>query len=325
MKPKLLITRKVFPEVIEALSGVFEIDHNSNDDAWTPEELRRRASVCRALYVVASDRVDAALLEACPELVMIATGSVGYNHIDLDACTARGVLVTNTPDVLTEATADMAWTLLMAAARRVSESERWLRAGQWGRWAWDQFLGADVHGSTLGILGMGRIGSAIARRGMGFSMRVIYCNRSEAPGAAALGAARVGFDELLAQADHLVLVLPYSVATHHIIGERELGLMKPTASLINIARGGIVDDAALAAALRGHRIAAAGLDVYENEPALNPSLLEAPNIVLTPHIGSATRSSRLGMAMLAARNLLAVEAGESPVTPLNAAVWKTPR
>jgi gluconate 2-dehydrogenase len=156
-------------------------------------------------------------------------------------------------------------------------------------------------------------------------MRVIYCNRSEAPGAAALGAARVGFDELLAQADHLVLVLPYSVATHHIIGERELGLMKPTASLINIARGGIVDDAALAAALRGHRIAAAGLDVYENEPALNPSLLEAPNIVLTPHIGSATRSSRLGMAMLAARNLLAVEAGESPVTPLNAAVWKTPR
>ena len=325
MKPKLLITRKVFPEVIEALSGVFEIDHNSNDDAWTPEELRRRASVCRALYVVASDRVDAALLEACPELVMIATGSVGYNHIDLDACTARGVLVTNTPDVLTEATADMAWTLLMAAARRVSESERWLRAGQWGRWAWDQFLGADVHGSTLGILGMGRIGSAIARRGMGFSMRVIYCNRSEAPGAAALGAARVGFDELLAQADHLVLVLPYSAATHHIIGERELGLMKPTASLINIARGGIVDDAALAAALRGHRIAAAGLDVYENEPALNPSLLEAPNIVLTPHIGSATRSSRLGMAMLAARNLLAVEAGESPVTPLNAAVWKTPR
>lgn len=325
MKPTLLITRKVFPEVIEALSGVFEIDHNSNDDAWTPDELRQRASACRALYVVASDRVDAALLVACPELVMIATGSVGYNHIDLDACTARGVLVTNTPDVLTEATADMAWTLLMAAARRVSESERWLRAGQWGRWAWDQFLGADVHGSTLGILGMGRIGSAIARRGMGFSMRVIYCNRSEAPGAAALGAARVGFDELLAQADHLVLVLPYSAATHHIIGERELGLMKPTASLINIARGGIVDDAALAAALRGHRIAAAGLDVYENEPALNPALLTVPNIVLTPHIGSATRSSRLGMAMLAARNLLAFQAGERPLTPLNAAVLKTPR
>ena len=325
MKPRLLITRTVFPEVIEALSGVFEIDHNLNDNVWSPEELRRRASICRALYVVASDRVDAALLEACPELVMIATGSVGYNHIDLEACTARGVLVTNTPDVLTEATADMAWTLLMSAARRVSESERWLRAGQWGRWAWDQFLGADVHGSTLGILGMGRIGSAIARRGAGFSMRLLYCNRTEAPDAPALGAARVSLDELLAQADHLVLVLPYSAATHHIIGEREFGLMKPTATLINIARGGIVDDAALAAALREHRIAAAGLDVYENEPALNPALLEVPNIVLTPHIGSATRSSRLGMAMLAARNLLAFQAGKPPVTPLNAAVLKTPR
>lgn len=325
MKPRLLITRTVFPEVIEALSGGFEIDHNLNDDVWSPEELRRRASACRALYVVASDRVDAALLEACPELVMIATGSVGYNHIDLEACTARGVLVTNTPDVLTEATADMAWTLLMSAARRVSESERWLRAGQWGRWAWDQFLGADVHGSTLGILGMGRIGSAIARRGAGFSMRLLYCNRTEAPDAPALGAARVSLDELLAQADHLVLVLPYSAATHHIIAERELRLMKPTATLINIARGGIVDDAALAAALREHRIAAAGLDVYENEPALNPALLEVPNIVLTPHIGSATRSSRLGMAMLAARNLLAFQAGEPPVTPLNAAVLKTPR
>ena len=321
MKPKLLVTRKVFPEVIEALSAVFDVDHNLADDAWTPEELRRRAGVCRALYVVASDRVDAALLDACPALVMIATGSVGYNHIDLAACTARGVLVTNTPDVLTEATADMGFALLMAAARRVSESERWLRAGQWDRWAWDQFLGADVHGSTLGILGMGRIGSAIARRAAGFSMRVIYCNRSEAPGAAALGAIRVTLEELLAQADHLLLVLPYSAATHHIIGARELGLMKPTATLVNIARGGIVDDAALA----GHRIAAAGLDVYENEPALNPALLEAPNIVLTPHIGSGTRSSRLGMAMLAARNLLAVETGEPPLTPLNAVALKTSR
>jgi gluconate 2-dehydrogenase len=172
---------------------------------------------------------------------------------------------------------------------------------------------------------MGRIGSAIARRAAGFSMRVIYCNRSEAPGAAALGASRVTLDELLAQADHLLLVLPYSAATHHIIGERELALMKPTATLVNIARGGIVDDAALAAALAGHRIAAAGLDVYENEPALNQALLEAPNIVLTPHIGSGTRSSRLGMAMLAARNLLAIEAGEPALTPLNAGALKESR
>jgi len=318
VKPRLLITRRVFPEVVEALSVAYEVETNPDDAFWTPEQTRAKAAGCEALYVVATDRVDTALLEACPRLKIVATGSVGYNQIDVAACTARGIAVTNTPDVLTEATADMAWALLMSTARRVTESERWLRDGQWGRWAWDQFLGADVHGATLGIVGMGRIGSAVARRAAGFSMRLQYTNRSAAANERELGATRVALDTLLATSDHVVLVLPYSPATHHLIGERELGLMKPTATLVNIARGGIVDDAALARALRAGTIAAAGLDVYEGEPTVLPALLEVPNIVLTPHIGSATRSSRLGMAMLAARNLLAHAAGEALLTQVNA-------
>jgi len=310
MKPRVLVTRKVFPEVIVALSDAWEVIVNEGDGAWSAEELRQRATACDALYVVAGDRVDAALLDACPKLRIVATGSVGFNHIDVAACTARGIAVTNTPDVLNEATADLGWALLMAAARRVCESEHWLRAGEWNRWSWDQFLGADVYGTTLGIVGMGRIGSSIARRARGFSMRILYANRSPSANEAELGATRLPLDELLRQSDHVMLVLPYSPQTHHLIGERELGLMKPTATLVNIARGGIVDDAALARALRAGQIAAAGLDVYENEPALHPDLLTVPNVALTPHIGSATRSSRLGMAMLAARNLVAFAAGE---------------
>ena len=317
MKPRLLITRKVFPEVMHALSQAYEVQANPDDALWSPAEFHARLANCDALFVVATDRVDEAALQAAPHLKIVATGSVGYNHIDLAACSARGIAVTNTPDVLTEATADMAWALLMATARRISESERWLREGQWGRWAWDQFLGADVHGATLGIVGMGRIGSAIARRAAGFSMRLLYCNRSAAPNAGVLGAERVELDALLAQSDHVMLVLPYSAATHHLIGARELACMKPTATLVNIARGGIVDDAALAQALHAGRIAAAGLDVYENEPQVHPALLAQRNVVLTPHLGSATRSSRLGMAMLAARNLLAFAAAEPLPSCLN--------
>jgi len=308
-RPKLLISRRVFPEVLEHLAPHFDIDSNQADDEWSAQELRRRVADRDALFVVASDRVDAALLDAAPNLRIVSTGSVGHNHIDLAACAARGIVVGNTPEVLTEATADMAWTLLMAAARRVSESERWLRDGQWKRWAFEQFLGTDLFRSTLGIVGMGRIGSAVARRARGFEMTVLYSNRSRAANEADLGAQFVARDELLARADHVVLVLPYSQATHHTIGERELSLMKPTATLVNIARGGIVDDAALARALAQGRIAAAGLDVYENEPAVHPALLEAPGVVLTPHIGSATRSSRVGMAMLAADNLIAFTQG----------------
>ena len=315
-KPKLLITRKVFPEVLERLAPHFEIVSNQADEEWSARTLRERAADRQALFVVTSDRVDAALLDAAPHVRVVATGSVGYNHIDLQACRARGIAVGNTPDVLTEATADMGWTLLMAAARRVGESERWLRDGHWKRWAFDQFLGADVFRTTLGIIGMGRIGSAIARRARGFEMTVLYNNRSRARNESELEATFVERDELLQRADHVVLVLPYSQLTHHTIAERELGLMKPGATLVNIARGGIVDDEALAQALVDGRIGAAGLDVYENEPSVNPALLQAPRVVLTPHIGSATRSSRLGMAMLAADNLVAFALGRPLPAPV---------
>lgn len=316
MKPRLLVTRRVFDEVLARLAPSFELETNQDDVNWDVDALRTRAADKDALYVVASDSVPAAVIDGAPGLRMIATGSVGYNHVDLAACARRGIVVTNTPDVLTETTADMAWALLMATARRVTESERWLREGHWDRWAWDQFLGADVHGATLGILGMGRIGSAIARRARGFDMRILYTNRSAAANEGELGATRVERDQLLAEADHLVLVLPYSAATHHSIGAAELARMKPTATLVNIARGGIVDDRALAAALQAGTIAAAGLDVYEGEPALAAELLSQRHVVLTPHIGSATRRTRLAMAMLAADNLLAHQAGKPVLNPV---------
>lgn len=314
MKPRLLITRKVFPEVLELLAPHFDVTDNEADAEWSADELKSRISDCDALFVVASDRVDAALMSAAPRLKMVATGSVGFNQIDIAYCKSRSIPVTNTPDVLTEATADMAWALLMAAARRVCESEHWLRQGLWRRWAFDQFLGQDVYGTTLGIVGMGRIGSAVARRARGFSMQILYSNRSRASNESELGATWVERDELLRRADHVVLVLPYSAETHHLIGDRELGLMKRNAILVNIARGGIVDDMALVRALSQGQIAAAGLDVYENEPALAPGLLTLPNVALTPHIGSATRTTRVGMAMLAARNLVAWARGEPLLT-----------
>jgi lactate dehydrogenase-like 2-hydroxyacid dehydrogenase len=248
---------------------------------------------------------------------VVANIAVGYNNIDLAACTKHGVLATNTPDVLNEATADHAWALLLAAARRVSESERWLRAGHWKRWTFEMFNGAEISGTTLGILGMGRIGRAIARRAAGFSMRVVYHNRNRLPAGQEGGAQYVALDELLAQSDHLVLVVPYSQAVHHIIGGAQLTRMKRSAVLVNIARGGVVDDAALVTALRDGRIAAAGLDVYENEPALHPGLLELDNVVLTPHIASSTRATRIAMATLAADNARAALAGEVPPSLLN--------
>lgn len=315
-RPKLLVTRRIFPEVIERLRTYFELECNDGDGVWSRDELRRRAADRDALFVVGADPVDRALIEACPDLKIVASGTVGYNHIDVEACVERGIAVTNTPDVLTEATADLGWALLMAAARRLSETERYLRAGRWDRWAFDQFLGADVHGTTLGIVGMGRIGSAIARRARGFSMRVLYHNRSRAPNEAEFGARRVELDELLHSADHIVLVVPYTPQTHHLIGARELAAMKSGAVLVNLGRGGVVDDTALAQALRSGPIGAAGLDVYENEPKVNPALLEVPNAVLTPHIGSATRSARFGMATLAADNLVAWCDGQPLLTPV---------
>jgi gluconate 2-dehydrogenase len=319
-KPAILIARAIFPEVLEQLSQHFEVESNQADTLWSPEELAQQLQGKVGVFMTGSEKVNAELLAQCPQLKLCANMSVGYNNFDLAAMTAAGVLGTNAPDVLTETTADFGFALLMATARRVTESEHYLRAGLWTRWSYDLFAGAEVHGSTLGIVGMGRIGQAIARRAaLGFGMQVIYHNRSRLDAAteASFNARYVGKEELLKTADHVMLVLPYSASAHHTIGAAELALMKPTATLINLARGGIVDDAALAEALRDKRIAAAGLDVFEGEPSVNPTLLTVPNVVLTPHIASATLGTRRAMATLAVNNLIGFLVHGKPVTPLN--------
>ena len=328
-RPTILVARNVFPETVERLSAYFDVDLNAEDRVFTPAELSARLAGKAGAHITGSERIDAALLDAHPQLKAVCNMAVGYNNIDVPACTARGVIATNTPDVLTETTADFGFALMMATARRMTESEHFLRRGEWTKWAYDMFTGSDIHGATLGVLGMGRIGQAIARRGaLGFGMKVLYHNRSRLDAAteAELKASYVDKDTLLREADHLVLVLPYSSASHHTIGAAELALMKPTATLTNIARGGIVDDAALAAALARGQIAAAGLDVFEGEPALNPALLTVPNVVLTPHIASATVATRRAMANLAADNLIAAlgfgpTAGRPP-TPINGEVLR---
>lgn len=319
-RPQVLVARKVFPEVVERLRAHFEVSDNPDDTIYSREQLVARLQGKAGAFVTGSERIDAALLQACPQLRAVCNMAVGYNNIDLAACSARKVMATNTPGVLTETTADLGFALMMAAARRITEGERFLRAGRWDRWSYDMFIAPDVHGSTLGILGMGRIGQAIARRGaLGFGMKVLYHNRSRLEPAleAPLAARWVDKSTLLRQADHLVLVLPYSADTHHTIAAAELAQMKPGATLTNIGRGGLVDEDALAQALREGRLAAAGLDVFEGEPRVNPALLALENVALTPHIGSASLATRRAMAELAADNLVAAlgcgpQAGRPP-------------
>ena len=322
-QPRILVARAVFPEIIDRLSQHFDVESNQADASWSKADLIEHLKGKHGAFTTGGDRIDAEVLAACPDLKICANMAVGYNNFDIDAMTAAGVLATNAPDVLTETTADFGFALIMATARRLTESEHYLRAGQWTKWSFDMFAGSDIHGSTLGILGMGRIGQGIAKRGAhGFGMKVIYHNRSRLDAAleAECKARYVSKEELLKTADHVVLVLPYSAASHHTIGAAELAQMKPTATLVNIARGGIVDDAALAKALKNKVIAAAGLDVFEGEPKVHPDLLQVPNVVLTPHIASSTIPTRLAMAALAADNLIAFFAGKPPLTPLNAAV-----
>jgi gluconate 2-dehydrogenase len=319
-KPRILVTRAIFQSVIDRLSVHFEVESNPDDVLWDRAELLRRMQGKVGVFSTGTERMDTELLAQCPALKICANMTVGYNNFDLPAMTAAGVLGTNAPDVLTETTADFGFALLLATARRVTESEHFLRAGLWTRWSYDMFSGAEVHGSTLGIIGMGRIGQAIARRAaFGFSMQVIYHNRSRLDAATeeACKARYAGKLELLQSADHVMLVVPYSAASHHTIGAAELAAMKPTATLINLARGGIVDDGALAHALRERTIAAAGLDVYEGEPTVHPGLLTVPNVVLTPHIASATPGTRQAMADLAVDNLIGYLTQGKAVTPLN--------
>ncbi|MFN7862172.1 MAG: 2-hydroxyacid dehydrogenase [Curvibacter sp.] len=324
-KPRILVARCVFPETIAHLSQHFEVESNQDDQDWNGAELIERLRDKDGAFTTGSVRIDAAVLAACPRLKICANMAVGYNNFDLDAMTARGVLGTNTPDVLTDTTADFGFALLMATARRICESEHYLRAGKWTKWRYDMFAGTDVHGSTLGILGMGRIGQGIARRGaLGFGMKVVYHNRSRLNAAteADCKAHYVAKEELFRTADHLVLVLPYSAASHHVVGSAEIALMKPTATLVNIARGGIVDENALVQALRDGRVAAAGLDVFEGEPKVNPGLLTLSNVVLTPHIASSSVPTRKAMARLAADNLIEFFSKGRGLTPLNPQVIK---
>jgi gluconate 2-dehydrogenase len=319
MKPRILVTREVFDEVLDFLCESLDVDANQSDVPLTPESLCERLAEKDGVVCALTDRIDAAVLAAAPNLRAVCNIAVGYNNIDVTACSARGIVVTNTPGVLDETTADLVWALMLAAARRLTEAETYLRNGEWQGWYLKQLLGTDVHHATLGILGMGRIGQVIARRALGFEMNVLYCNRSRLSQdiESRLGARYVAMDELLAQSDFLVLQVPYSPATHHLIGTAELARMKRTAILVNAARGGVVDDAALIEALNNRTIAAAGLDVFENEPKFDPRFLALKNVVLAPHIGSSTRVTRLAMAMTAARNMVAALTGGMPPNIVN--------
>jgi gluconate 2-dehydrogenase len=324
-KPKILVARAIFPEALAKLEESYEVRSNQSDKILSSEELQKALSEVQGALVAGSERIDASALAQAKDLKVVANISVGYNNFDIPAMTAAGVMATNTPDVLTDTTADFGFALLMATARRVTESEHWVRAGKWDQWSIvNNPLGMDLHHSTVGIIGMGRIGQGIAKRALGFGMKVIYHNRSHLSDAdeKSCGATYVSKEELLRTADHVVLVLPYTAQNHHTIGAAEIAMMKPTATLINIARGGIVDDAALAKALQSGKIFAAGLDVFEGEPQVHPELLKCSNIVLAPHIASATEKTRRAMVDLAVENLRAALDGKKPPSLINAEVFK---
>ena len=323
-KPSVLVTREVFDETLAYLGEHCDVQHNQADKPFTPEALTAALAGKAGLMCCLTDKVDATLLAALPSLRVVSNIAVGYNNIDVAACTASGVMATNTPGVLDDSTADLAWALMLATARRITEVERRVRAGEWTGWQLKQWLGVDVHHATLGIVGMGRIGQAIARRAIGFDMTVLYHNRSRlAPEQEQrTRATYVSLDELLTRSDFVILQVPYSPETHHLIGAAELARMKRSAILINSTRGGVVDDAALVDALGKGVLRAAGLDVFENEPKLHPGFLSLENVVLAPHVGSSTEATRKAMAMLAARNLVAGLRGESPPNLINPDVRK---
>ena len=320
MKPKVLVCRATFDEVIAQLRESYEVEDNQTEDReFDFEELKRRMADKDAVLVFGGERINGPMADACPRLKVVCSVAVGVNNLDLPALTERGIVATNTAGTLDETTADMVWALMLAAARRVTESERWLRTGVWKGWKNDQFLGQDIFGATLGIIGMGRIGKAVARRARGFEMRVLYHNRHRvAPEIEReLGVVYAGMEQLLRDSDFVTLNLPYSRESHHLIGAAQIALMKPTAIIVNAARGGIIDDAALVQALRARRIAGAGIDVFEGEPRLHPGFYELDNVALAPHIASATRATRMKMNRLALENLAAALSGKTPPNLLN--------
>jgi glyoxylate reductase len=317
---RVVVTGRIPEAALENLRANHDVDAWEGSESISREELLRRVAGADAIVSLLTERIDAELLDAAgPQLKVVSNVAVGYDNIDVPACTERGIIATNTPGVLTEATADIAFGLILMATRRLGEGERLIRAGQPWKWGMFFLLGSSLQGKTLGVVGMGGIGQATARRAKAFGMEIVYQSRSEIDPVIAneLGARRVELDELLAISDVVSLHCPYGPNTHHLIGAEQLSAMKDTAYLVNTARGPIIDEAALALALREGQIAGAGLDVFEQEPKVHPWLLELENVALVPHLGSATVETRTAMAVLAATNTLAVLNGEQPPTPIN--------
>lgn len=319
-KPKVFVTKPLFPSVCAVLNRHIDAEYWSKSERITRDELLRRVAEKEGLICLPTDRIDAELLDAARKLRLVATVSVGYDHVDLETCTKRGVVVTNTPGVLTDTTADLAWGLLMTVARRIVEGDAWTRSGTWNGLAFDTFLGCDIWGKTLGIIGFGRIGREMARRALGFKMRVLYFSQNRAPEEIEkeLGAEFATFDKVLRESDFVSLHVPLTQGTRHLIGEDAFSKMKPTSYLINTTRGPVVDEAALVHALERAKIAGAALDVYEQEPKVHRGLLPRRDVVLAPHIGSATIETRTKMAQVAADNVVAFFTGKTAPNALNA-------
>lgn len=327
---RVLMTQMVPQPAIERLrdavgsEGTLDINPDP-DHIWTRQELidKLRESHYNALYCMLTNPVDKEVMDAAPHLKVIANMAVGYNNVDVNEATRRGIAVTNTPGVLTGTTADFAWALLMAAARRVAEADRFAREGRFHGWGPLMMVGQDVHGKTLGIIGFGRIGRAVAKRAGGFDMTVLYYDQypADVETEKSLNARLVSMEDLLAQSDYVTIHTDYNPGTHHLIGAPEMARMKPTSYLINTARGACVDEAALVEALKGSKLAGAGLDVFEHEPQINPGLLELQNVTLAPHIASASLETRTAMALMAADNILAVMRGEQPANMVNPEVY----
>jgi len=319
MRPTVLITRKIFDEVVAFVKEHFEVEDNQNDGPFSPDELIRRLQGKAGAIILLTDRIDEGVLSQCPDLKIVSNIAVGYNNIDVPACTRHGVMVTNTPGVLDDTTADFTWTLLLATARHLVEADQYLRSLKWDGWKLMEFLGYDVHHKTLGICGLGRIGQGVARRAKGFSMKILYTDLIRASSSIEedLGVRFADKKTLLAESDFVTLHVPLESQTTHYLSRAELALMKPTAILINASRGPVVDEKALVQALQEGKIAGAGLDVYEREPEVEPVLLGMKNVVLAPHIASASYETRLRMAMMAAENLIAGLTGKRPPNLVN--------
>jgi lactate dehydrogenase-like 2-hydroxyacid dehydrogenase len=319
MKNQILVTKRIYPEAIELLRQHAEVDYVDSDDGLSAEELAERTCGKQAIVSQLTDRFDAAVIERLAGVRSISNVAVGFDNIDVPAATRQGVLVTNTPDVLTDTTADFAFALLMAAARRVVEGHHYVHSGKWRKWYIDLLVGQDIHHRTIGIFGMGRIGQAMARRAGGFSMRVLYHDAIRAPEALekSLGLEYAGVEELLRQSDFISLHVPLLAETRHMIGAAQLEMMKPNAILVNTSRGPVVDEAALAEALDRNVIAGAGLDVFEQEPKVHPLLLKLENVVLAPHVASGSIDTRRKMSLMAAENALAALDGKQPPNLVN--------